>query len=182
MRGPSEAARCASTGALQVAFPLILLSFLHLDLKGSCQTILHCAQLFHPPNPERTKTRSSPRRAPLQLCSFHTSHRLSQEGGLLAFPLRASNEGLLRPRVARAKEANGLPSHSSLDRCTLPLAIIHRPIHLEIENVLSPATIIQRSRRMKLLIGTVATVSGVLFALSMASANPSLLPKHEGYP
>ena len=27
---------------------------------------------------------------------------------------------------------------------------------------------------MKLLIGTVATVSGVLFALSMASANPSL--------
>ena len=35
---------------------------------------------------------------------------------------------------------------------------------------------------MKLLIGTVATVSGLLFALSMASANPSLLPKHEGYP
>ena len=53
---------------------------------------------------------------------------------------------------------------------------------LEVENVLSPATIIQRSRRMKLVIGTVATVSGVLFALSMASANPSLLPKHEGYP
>ncbi len=35
---------------------------------------------------------------------------------------------------------------------------------------------------MKLLIGTVATISGVLFALSMASANPSMLPKHEGYP
>jgi hypothetical protein len=35
---------------------------------------------------------------------------------------------------------------------------------------------------MKLQIGTVATVSGVLFALSMASANPALLPKHEGYP
>ncbi len=35
---------------------------------------------------------------------------------------------------------------------------------------------------MKLVIGTVATVSGVLLALSMASANPSLLPKHEGYP
>lgn len=35
---------------------------------------------------------------------------------------------------------------------------------------------------MKLIIGTVATVSSVLFALSMASANPSLLPKHEGYP
>lgn len=35
---------------------------------------------------------------------------------------------------------------------------------------------------MKLVIGVVATVSGVLFALSMASANPSMLPKHEGYP
>ena len=35
---------------------------------------------------------------------------------------------------------------------------------------------------MKLVIGADATVSGVLFALSMASANPSLLPKHEGYP
>src|ERR1700752_2580688 len=39
-----------------------------------------------------------------------------------------------------------------------------------------------RSRSMKLVIRAVATVSGVLFALSMASANPSLLPKHEGYP
>lgn len=35
---------------------------------------------------------------------------------------------------------------------------------------------------MKIVFGIVATVSGVLFALSMASANPSLLPKHEGYP
>jgi hypothetical protein len=35
---------------------------------------------------------------------------------------------------------------------------------------------------MKLLFGTVAMVSGVLFAVSMASANPALLPKHEGYP
>ena len=35
---------------------------------------------------------------------------------------------------------------------------------------------------MKLVISAVAIVSGVLFALSMASANPSLLPKHEGYP
>ena len=31
---------------------------------------------------------------------------------------------------------------------------------------------------MKLVIGIIATVSGVLFALSMASANPALLPKH----
>ena len=35
---------------------------------------------------------------------------------------------------------------------------------------------------MKLVIGTVATLSGVLFLLAMASANPALLPKHEGYP
>lgn len=35
---------------------------------------------------------------------------------------------------------------------------------------------------MKLLFGTVAMISGVLFAVSMASANPALLPKHEGYP
>jgi hypothetical protein len=46
------------------------------------------------------------------------SHHLSQEGGLFGLPLRASNEGLLRPRVARAKEANRLPSHSSFDRHT----------------------------------------------------------------
>ncbi len=35
---------------------------------------------------------------------------------------------------------------------------------------------------MRLLIGTVATLSGVLFTLSLASANPALLPKHPGYP
>ncbi len=35
---------------------------------------------------------------------------------------------------------------------------------------------------MKLVIGSVATLAGVVFAFSMASANPALLPKHEGYP
>ena len=35
---------------------------------------------------------------------------------------------------------------------------------------------------MKLVLGTIATLSGVLFAVSMASATPALLPKHEGYP
>lgn len=35
---------------------------------------------------------------------------------------------------------------------------------------------------MKFLMGTVATVAGVLFGLSLASANPAMLPKHEGYP
>ena len=35
---------------------------------------------------------------------------------------------------------------------------------------------------MKLAIVAAATASAVLCALSMASANPALLPKHEGYP
>ena len=34
----------------------------------------------------------------------------SREGGLIGLPLRASNEGLLRSRVARAKETNRLLS------------------------------------------------------------------------
>ncbi len=35
---------------------------------------------------------------------------------------------------------------------------------------------------MKLVIGSVATLAGVFFILSVASANPALLPKHPGYP
>jgi hypothetical protein len=35
---------------------------------------------------------------------------------------------------------------------------------------------------MKLVIGSVATLAGVFFVLSSASANPALLPKHPGYP
>jgi hypothetical protein len=35
---------------------------------------------------------------------------------------------------------------------------------------------------MKLVTAAVATISAVLFGISMASANPALLPKHEGYP
>lgn len=35
---------------------------------------------------------------------------------------------------------------------------------------------------MKILTGAVATVSSILLACSMVSANPALLPKHEGYP
>src|SRR6185295_4258640 len=38
----------------------------------------------------------------------------SREGGLLGLPLRASNEGLLRPRVPRAQEINRPPSLSLL--------------------------------------------------------------------
>ena len=35
---------------------------------------------------------------------------------------------------------------------------------------------------MKHVIDTVATVSGALFVLSIASANPALLTKQEGFP
>lgn len=35
---------------------------------------------------------------------------------------------------------------------------------------------------MKLFIGTLATLVGAFFVLSVASANPGLLPKHPGYP
>jgi hypothetical protein len=35
---------------------------------------------------------------------------------------------------------------------------------------------------MKTLIGTVATLAIVGFSVSVALANPALLPKHEGYP
>ncbi len=35
---------------------------------------------------------------------------------------------------------------------------------------------------MKLVTAAVATASAVLLGISMASANPALLPKHEGYP
>ena len=35
---------------------------------------------------------------------------------------------------------------------------------------------------MKLVTAAVATASAILFGISMASANPALLPKHEGYP
>ena len=38
----------------------------------------------------------------------------SREGGPFGLPLRASNEGLLRPRVARAQEINGPPSRPLL--------------------------------------------------------------------
>jgi len=35
---------------------------------------------------------------------------------------------------------------------------------------------------MKLLTGVLATASSILLVCSVASANPALLPKHEGYP
>jgi hypothetical protein len=127
-RAPSKRARCASTGGQQATHSILLI-FPHFALKGSRQTVLHCAH--------RTSTAST--------MLLPHSHLLSQEGGLFGLPLRASNEGLLRPRVARAKEANRLPSHSSLDRGTPLLTMIHATgFDLDVENVFSPATIIHK--------------------------------------
>jgi hypothetical protein len=42
----------------------------------------------------------------LSVPSFPASFSYSREGGLFGLPLRVSNEGLLRPRVARARENN----------------------------------------------------------------------------
>jgi hypothetical protein len=55
-------------------------------LRGTAKAAIYCAH--------RTSTGST--------MLLPHSHRLSQEGGLFGLPLRASNEGLLRPRVARA--------------------------------------------------------------------------------
>jgi hypothetical protein len=55
--------------------------------------------------------RVAPSWAPVRL-SFH----LLLKGGPIGLQLRASNEGLLRPRVARAKETNGLPFPSYTGR------------------------------------------------------------------
>src|SRR2546426_11118012 len=60
---------------------------------------------FPRPDSERLYPAGGAERAPDRL-SLH----LLLKGGPIGLQLRASNEGLLRPRVARAKETNGLPS------------------------------------------------------------------------
>jgi len=82
--------------------------------RRAAKAALYCARHSHPPNPERAETRSCPRQA-------HSDRARSTfylEGGLDGLPLRASNEGLLRPRVARAQEINSLHSILSLDHCS----------------------------------------------------------------
>ena len=50
------------------------------------------------------------------LGALHLSFGLLFKGGPIGLQLRASNEGLPRPRVARAKETNGLPFPSYTGR------------------------------------------------------------------
>ena len=106
---------------------------------------LYCAQHSHPPNPERTETRSCPRRPPFhrggsasietmpavsplpfQACSFSL-----QGWGLTDLPLRASNEGLLRPRVARAQKINRPPSPPLLREQGISMSVIPPLSHRE---------------------------------------------------
>ena len=52
--------------AFRFAIPLI---------EGVVEAALHCAQLSHPPNPERAETHSCPRRA-----QFHRARSASKKG------------------------------------------------------------------------------------------------------
>ena len=61
-----------------------------------------------------------PAALPFPFSGFRACLYFSPEGGLFGLPLRASNEGLPRPRVARAQETNRLPSppyHPNAHRC-----------------------------------------------------------------
>jgi hypothetical protein len=58
-------------------------------------------------------------------------------GGPIGLQLRASNEGLLRPRVARAKETNGLPFPSYTGRGERAVGLLGdrtRALELHIES------------------------------------------------
>ena len=66
----------------------------------------------------------------------HLSFHLLLKGGPIGLRLRASNEGLPRPRVARAKETNGLPLRSYTERGERALELLGdrtRALELHIE-------------------------------------------------
>jgi hypothetical protein len=84
--------------------------------KGSSQTVLHCAHratVIHLNDPSKLACVPSLGRAPM-LVYVRPSNEVTDDPsklarylsgmGLLDLPLRASNEGLLRPRVARAQK------------------------------------------------------------------------------
>jgi hypothetical protein len=109
-RAPSERARSASRRIIRLPSSPPP-SFLVTSYKGAGSRVLNCARrtttmMLHP-----------------SLLAFH-----SREGGLFDPPLRASNEGLLRPRVARAQEIKQttLPSHP-LRRILLPCFFFCEP-------------------------------------------------------
>ena len=76
--------------------------------------------------------RVAPSWAPVRL-SFH----LLLKGGPIGLQLRASNEGLPRPRVARARETNGLPLPSYTGRGARTVGLLGdrtRALELHIES------------------------------------------------
>ena len=92
---------------------------LHAPLKGVAEAALYCAHrassfLLHALRARRMVWR-------LAIPSFRARQLSLLEGGLFDLPLRAFNEGLLRPRVARAQETNRLPSLSSIRTTSSPL-------------------------------------------------------------
>ena len=70
----------------------------------------------HPPFLSPAHWRSGQGCPSLRALSDHRSSTFSLEGGLDGLLLRVSNEGLLRPRVARAQETSSLPSFLYLTR------------------------------------------------------------------
>src|SRR5437773_1144929 len=89
----SSCAFCEQEGHL--AAPSLSLQARSLPLKGSAAwLILYCAR----------RTTFIYLNDPSKLARTPFTR-----GGPIGLPLRASNEGLLRPRVARAQETNGLP-------------------------------------------------------------------------
>jgi hypothetical protein len=67
---------------------------LYISLRGVAEAALYCAH----------------RADHVSIVHFPSLLVISQEWGLIDLLLRASNEGLLRPRVARAQEINSLHS------------------------------------------------------------------------
>ena len=57
-------------------------------------------------------------------CSHQACSYLPIKGGPIGLQLRASNEGLLRPRVPRAKETNGPPLPSHTGRGAKPAGLV----------------------------------------------------------
>jgi hypothetical protein len=88
LRGRRLLLQAGSPTALPCAHPTKVIRFSPLCPKGSSRTVLHCAHQIQMAPP--------------------SSLVISQGWGLIDLPLRASNEGLLRPRVARAQKINSL--------------------------------------------------------------------------
>ena len=88
-----------------------------LVLEGVAKVALDCAQLFHPPNPERAETRSCPRRA-----QFLRARSASKEDAwplLFSFPphiLKGGQTGYLSGHQGLVESAVAEPERPVIDR------------------------------------------------------------------